>query len=219
MRSLTFLWCVCLPMVESYQRLEIMALDVSLLNTKHYKVQIKSKWSNLGKGVVCSFTPWCSRYWKGCLRVALDYGLLTYDLFVHIEVFYCDTHTHTIWQYGDTVHSLGRNTSTKYNKQINTTFLSLTYNVIHPYWLRPDLPTSLNQYYSWPVSTRPLPGSSCVFTAVWMHDLDANKTAREEARQQLHKNVASNIEHDLTATPHKALTIRPPASHHENYQS
>ena len=28
----------------------------------------------------------------------------------------------------------------------------------------------------------------------WMHHLDANKTAREEARRQLHKNVESNIE-------------------------
>ena len=38
-------------------------------------------------------------------------------------------------------------------------------------------------------------------------------------RQQLHKNVASNIEHVLAATPHKAPTIWPPASHHENYPS
>ena len=52
-----------------------------------------------------------------------------------------------------------------------------------------------------------------------MHHLDANKTAGEEARQQLHKNVASNIKHVLAATPLKAPTIRPPASHHENYPS
>ena len=50
-----------------------------------------------------------------------------------------------------------------------------------------------------------------------MHHLDANKTAEEEARRQLHKNVASNIEQVLAATPHKAPTIRTPASHHENY--
>ena len=31
-------------------------------------------------------------------------------------------------------------------------------------------------------------------TAVWLHYLGANKTAGEEAWQQLHKNVASNIE-------------------------
>ena len=64
-----------------------------------------------------------------------------------------------------------------------------------------------------------LPGSSRVDTAVWMHHLDANKMAGEEARRQLHKNVVSNIEQVLAATPHKAATIRPPVSHHENYQS
>ena len=49
--------------------------------------------------------------------------------------------------------------------------------------------------------------------------LDANKTAGEEARQQLHKNVESSIEQVLATTPHKAPTIRPPAFHHENYPS
>ena len=49
--------------------------------------------------------------------------------------------------------------------------------------------------------------------------LDANKKAGEEAGRQLHKNVVSNIEQVLEATPHKAPTIRPPASHHENYPS
>ena len=53
--------------------------------------------------------------------------------------------------------------------------------------------------------------------SVWMHHLDANKTAGEEAWRQLHKNVASNIKQVLVVTPHKALTIQPPASHHENY--
>ena len=41
----------------------------------------------------------------------------------------------------------------------------------------------------------------------------------EEARRQLHKNVVSNIQQVLKATPHKAPTIQPPASHHENYPS
>ena len=62
-------------------------------------------------------------------------------------------------------------------------------------------------------------GCGRVDTAVWMHHLDANKTAGEEARQQLHKNVASNIEQVLAATQNKAPTIRPAASHHENYPS
>ena len=48
-----------------------------------------------------------------------------------------------------------------------------------------------------------------------MHYLDANKTAEEEARRQLHKNVASNIEQVLAVTPRKAPTIRPTASHHK----
>ena len=64
-----------------------------------------------------------------------------------------------------------------------------------------------------------LPGSGRVDTAVWMHHLDANKTAGEEARRQLHKNAASNIEQVLVATPNKAPTIRPPASNHENNPS
>ena len=43
-----------------------------------------------------------------------------------------------------------------------------------------------------------------------MHYLDANKTAGEKARRQLHKIAASNIEQVLGATPQKTPTIRPP---------
>ena len=49
--------------------------------------------------------------------------------------------------------------------------------------------------------------------------LDANYMAGEEARRQLHKNAVSNIEQVLAATPHRVPTIRPLASHHENYPS
>ena len=56
-------------------------------------------------------------------------------------------------------------------------------------------------------------------TAVWMHYMDTNKTAEKEARWQLHKNAASNLEQVPVATPHKTPTIRPPASYHENYPS
>ena len=52
-----------------------------------------------------------------------------------------------------------------------------------------------------------------------MHLLDAHKMAEEEARRQLHTNGFSNIKQVLAAAPHKAPTIRPPASHHENYTS
>ena len=46
-----------------------------------------------------------------------------------------------------------------------------------------------------------------------------NKTAGEEARRQLHKNAASNLEQVLAASPHKTPTVRPPTSYHENYSS
>ena len=45
--------------------------------------------------------------------------------------------------------------------------------------------------------------------------MDSNKLAGEEARRQLHKNDASNLEQVLAATP----TVRPPASYQENYSS
>ena len=54
-------------------------------------------------------------------------------------------------------------------------------------------------------------------TAIWMHYMDSNKTAGEEARRQLHKNTASNLEQVLEATPHKTPTVRPPAAYHKNY--
>ena len=49
--------------------------------------------------------------------------------------------------------------------------------------------------------------------------MDANKTAGEEARWQLHKNAACNPEQVLAVTPHKTPTVRPPAPYHENYSS
>ena len=67
--------------------------------------------------------------------------------------------------------------------------------------------------------TQFLLGSGHIDTAIWMHYMDANKTAGEQARRQLHKNSACNLEQDLAATPHKTPTVRPPASYHENYSS
>ena len=64
-----------------------------------------------------------------------------------------------------------------------------------------------------------LPGSGRIDTAIWMHYMDSNKTAGEEARRQLHKNAASNLEQVLAATPNKTPTVRPPASYNENYSS
>ena len=64
-----------------------------------------------------------------------------------------------------------------------------------------------------------LPGSGRIDAAIWIQYMDANKTVGEEARQQLHKNAASNLEQVLAATPHKTPTVRPPASYHEKYSS
>ena len=50
-----------------------------------------------------------------------------------------------------------------------------------------------------------------------MHHMDSN--AGEEARRQLHKNAASNLEQVLVATPYKTPIVLPPASYQENYTS
>ena len=51
-----------------------MVLDASLLNTKHYKVQIKGKVEQARERVAPSPTASCSSYRKGSLCVTLDYG-------------------------------------------------------------------------------------------------------------------------------------------------
>ena len=55
-----------------------MTRDASILNTQHYKVRIKGKWSNQEKGVAPSSTPQCFSDWKRSLRVALYYGRTAY---------------------------------------------------------------------------------------------------------------------------------------------
>ena len=42
-----------------------------------------------------------------------------------------------------------------------------------------------------------------------MHYMNSNETAGEGTRRQLHKNVESNLEQVLAATPHKTPTVRP----------
>ena len=71
-----------------------MVFDTSLLNSQQYKVRIKLKWCNPGKGEATKLR--CSSYWKGSLLVALDYGrhfyftyllLLFYYIFTFIPIF------------------------------------------------------------------------------------------------------------------------------------
>ena len=73
----------------------------------------------------------------------------------------------------------------------------------------------INDYFNKCIWIFFLPSSGRIDTVIRIHYLDANKTAGEKARRQLHKNAASNIEQVLEATPQKALTIRPPTFHHE----
>ena len=64
-----------------------MVLDAILLNTQHYKVLSRVKWSNPGKGVAPSPTPWCSSNRKGILRVTFDYGCQIYFYFIFIYIY------------------------------------------------------------------------------------------------------------------------------------
>ena len=68
-------WVECSPMARetrsSHTTKKKMVLDISLLNTQHYKVCINGK-------VVPFCTPQCSSHRKKNHRVALDYGRQLY---------------------------------------------------------------------------------------------------------------------------------------------
>ena len=53
-------WCIIPSRV--IPKTQKIVLDTSLLNTRHYKVLIKGKWSSSEKGKVPYFTPQCSSY-------------------------------------------------------------------------------------------------------------------------------------------------------------
>ena len=79
-----------------------MVPDVGLLSSQHNKVRIKGKVEQTRKGVAPSLTSWCSSYWKGSLRVTLDYDRQIY-LCVYMHMYFMpnssytifNTHTHT----------------------------------------------------------------------------------------------------------------------------
>ncbi len=64
-----------------------MVLDAALLNTQYYKVRIKDKveqsreWSRALPNTEATERG----YWKGSLRVALDYGRQLYLLYLLLE--------------------------------------------------------------------------------------------------------------------------------------
>ena len=69
--------------VESYQKLERKkkVLDSFLLNILYYNVVSKGKMDKAKKRSSALLIPRCSSYWKGILRVALDYGRLIHTRF------------------------------------------------------------------------------------------------------------------------------------------
>ena len=44
-------------------------------------------------------------------------------------------------------------------------------------------------------------------STVWMHYMATDKTHKEKARQELHKNAMSHIEQMPKATPHKTIAV------------
>ena len=72
--------------VESYQRLKKCYLIPPCLTLSIIRYGSRIKWSNPGKRVAPSPTPWCSSYQKGSLWVILDYGCQ----------FYYFTYSHTV---------------------------------------------------------------------------------------------------------------------------
>ena len=53
-------------------KIQIIVLDVTLLNTQHYKVRINRKLEQSKEEKRSLVTPWCSSYSKGIFRVPLD---------------------------------------------------------------------------------------------------------------------------------------------------
>ena len=88
-------WVVCLPMVretgvqsqvESYRRLKKWYLILPCLTLSIIRYVSRVKWSNPRRGVAPSLTSRCSSYWKGSLRVALDYSRKKY-IYVYIYAY------------------------------------------------------------------------------------------------------------------------------------
>ena len=73
--------------VESYQRLKKWYLMMPCLALRIIRYGSRVKWSNPGKGVAPSPTHRCSSYWKGSLRVTLDYGHQRYFTYIYIHIY------------------------------------------------------------------------------------------------------------------------------------
>ena len=72
--------------VTSYQRLLKWYWIPPCLTLSNIRYVSRVKWSNPGKGVAPSPTPWCSSYWKWSLLAALDYGCQQ-QLYIYIYIY------------------------------------------------------------------------------------------------------------------------------------
>ncbi len=61
--------------IPKTQKWYLMPPCLTLSNIRYVS---RVKWSNPGKGVAPSPTPWCISYWEGSLLVVLDYGRQLY---------------------------------------------------------------------------------------------------------------------------------------------
>ena len=78
--------------VESYQRLKKWYLMPPCLTLSIIRYGSRVKWNDPRKGVAPFYTLWCSSYWKGRLRVTLDYGrqlylLLLIYIYIYIYIY------------------------------------------------------------------------------------------------------------------------------------
>ena len=84
------------------------------------------KWRNPGKGVASFPTPWCSSYWKRCLRVTLDYGRQLYLLiYIYIYIFNswnvdCEPVFHGVFFLQNNNHQAVKNMEWIENRKIRT---------------------------------------------------------------------------------------------------
>ena len=82
--------------VESYQRPKKWYLIQPCLTLSIIKYGSRIKWRNPGNRVAPSPTPRCSSYWKGNLRVTLDYGGQLYLLTEYLLQIHASTYTNYI---------------------------------------------------------------------------------------------------------------------------
>ena len=61
------------------------------------------------------------------------------------------------------------------------------------------------------------PSSGCINTTVQMHHTDTDKTYREKAKWELHKNATSYKEQIREAIPHEKTAVWPLTSHLQNH--